>query len=179
MKDRWSVAALAILVGGIALIAYSLLTPAGVGTHGGMGGGHRTGYDVLNIVLAVIGAGMASGSGVFFLLRNVPTEPPSIRRAEPPLTVPPELPSTVGPVEPATGGDNTLILRLLNGDERTVFRSLVDAGGEQLQRDIVAGTKMSDAKVSRVLDRLEEKGLVVRERKGMGNVVRISVDRSS
>ncbi|HPP45244.1 MAG TPA: MarR family transcriptional regulator [Methanomassiliicoccaceae archaeon] len=55
----------------------------------------------------------------------------------------------------------------------------MDAGGEQLQRDIVAGTKMSDAKVSRVLDRLEEKGLVVRERKGMGNVVRISVDRSS
>ena len=45
-----------------------------------------------------------------------------------------------------------------------------------LQRDIVLTTKMSEAKVSRVLDRLVEKGLVVKERNGMGNKVRIQID---
>lgn len=69
-----------------------------------------------------------------------------------------------------------LVLRLLTGDERTMFRTIKDAGGEALQRDLVATTKMSEAKVSRVIDRLVEKGLVIKERNGMGNKIRIQVE---
>jgi hypothetical protein len=69
-----------------------------------------------------------------------------------------------------------LVLRLLSGDERTMFRTIKDAGGEALQRDLVTTTKMSEAKVSRVIDRLVEKGLVVKERNGMGNKIWIQVE---
>lgn len=72
--------------------------------------------------------------------------------------------------------ENGLVLRLLSGDERTIFRTIRDAGGEVLQRDIVTTTKMSEAKVSRVLDKLVEKGLVVKERNGMGNKIRIEIE---
>jgi len=168
MKDRWSLLALAAVVAGLALVAYALMTPATMGGEH-MGGG-RTGYDLLNLVLAILGTAMATGGAVLLLLRGLPEVRP--------------LPPAPAPAAPAPGpegeaDDSRLILRLLSGDEREVFRSLVDAGGEQLQRDIVAVTKLSDAKVSRVLDRLEEKGLVARERRGMGNLVRIAVDRSS
>lgn len=177
MKDRWSLIALAVMVGGLALVAYALLTPAELG-----GGGHmgetstRTGYELLNLVLAVIGTAMAAGGGTFLLARAAPSSLPA--------PVPPTVPDTPPPapfipMPPSSDDDTGLILRLLGGDEREVFRSLVEAGGEQLQRDIVEVTKLSDAKVSRVLDRLEEKGLVARERRGMGNVVRIAVDRAS
>jgi uncharacterized membrane protein len=178
MKNRWSLIALLVLLGGLALIAYALLTPVT------QGGGHmgefptRSGYEVLNIVLAVIGAAMAAGSAVLLLVRDmVPAMVPS-----PPVRSVVQAAEVAEAPAPATEvptDDSRLILRLLNGDEREVFRSLVDAGGEQLQRDIVEGTKLSDAKISRVLDRLEGKGLVERERRGMGNVVRIAVDRAS
>jgi uncharacterized membrane protein len=177
MKDRWSLIALAVMMGGLVLVGYALLTPTELG-----GGGHmgetftRTGYQLLNLVLAVIGTAMAAGSATFLLARGATVVLPA--PAPPAVTPAPSAVPSV-PVPPAPNDDTRLILRLLGGDERDVFRSLVEAGGEQLQRDIVEVTKLSDAKVSRVLDRLEEKGLVARERRGMGNVVRIAVDRAS
>lgn len=80
------------------------------------------------------------------------------------------------PTCPMPEMESSLVLRLLNGDERTIFRTIKESGGEVLQRDIVVTTKMSEAKVSRVLDRLVEKGLVVKERNGMGNKVRIHIE---
>lgn len=68
-----------------------------------------------------------------------------------------------------------LAIRLLDGDERRVMRVLVEAKGEILQRDLIRITAFSDAKVSRLLDRLEERGLVVRERQGMSNRVRLTL----
>ncbi len=77
-----------------------------------------------------------------------------------------------------TVGDRSeweLVLRLLSGDERVMFKSLVDAGGEAYQKDLVAKTQMSDTKASRVIDRLEDKELVARERRGMSNLIQITV----
>ncbi len=91
------------------------------------------------------------------------------------LTNPPEAAETASTYQ-VPEMESSLVLRLLNGDERTVFRTIKESGGEVLQRDIVLTTKMSEAKVSRVLDRLVEKGLVVKERNGMGNKVRIQID---
>jgi uncharacterized membrane protein len=74
-----------------------------------------------------------------------------------------------------TSFESNIVLRLLTGDERTLYRTLMDAGGEAYQKDLVIRTKMSDAKTSRVIDRLEEKGLVSKERHGMTNMIRIKV----
>ncbi len=68
-----------------------------------------------------------------------------------------------------------LAIRLLDGDERRLMRVIVEAKGDILQRDLVRVTAFSDAKVSRLLDRLEERGLVVRERQGMSNRVRLTL----
>lgn len=186
MKDRWSLPALVVLIGGLVLVAYALMTPVM------LGGGHqgevsaRTAYEPLNIVLAILGTAMVAVSGTLLMAREMSVGAPSRYVDDVPVAetttniAAPEGEEARQPqIAAEAPDDNRLILRLLNGDEREVFRSLVDAGGEQLQRDIVAGTKMSDAKVSRVLDRLEEKGLVARERRGMGNMVRIAVDRAS
>ncbi len=185
MKDRWSLLALAVLIGGLVLVAYALMTPVV------LGGGHqgeistRTAYELLNLVLAILGTAMVAVSGTLLITREMSSGAPSRHVDDAPAAettahiAPASEEARLPPVAAEAPDDHRLILRLLNGDEREVFRSLVDAGGEQLQRDIVAGTKMSDAKVSRVLDRLEEKGLVARERRGMGNMVRIAVDRAS
>ncbi|NLI74345.1 MAG: hypothetical protein GX369_06215 [Euryarchaeota archaeon] len=195
MNDRWSPFALIILILGLILIVYALLTPVGVGGHSGMSG-IRSAYESHNMVLAILGAVMVGASGAILIITGMRSGMPQ-QYFERDFKTADRLPSTNqsnnmtsdspiynGKRYPhqevdGAGDDARLILRLLSGDERTVFRSLVDASGEQLQRDIVSGTKMSDAKVSRTLDRLEEKGLVIRERRGMGNIVRISIDRAN
>lgn len=93
-------------------------------------------------------------------------------------TGPAQEPGVSSPTMSPTAGDRSewdLVLRLLSGDERVMFKSLVDAGGEAYQKDLVAKTQMSDTKASRVIDRLEEKELVARERRGMSNLIRITV----
>ena len=89
-----------------------------------------------------------------------------------------DVPVESTPAMSPTAGDRSeweLVLRLLSGDERIMFKSLVDAGGEAYQKDLVAKTQMSDTKASRVIDRLEDKELVARERRGMSNLIRITV----
>ena len=56
-----------------------------------------------------------------------------------------------------------------------MFSTLMDSRGEALQKDLILTTKMSNAKVSRVLDRLLEKGLITKERHGATNKVRIKL----
>ncbi|MBI0581986.1 MAG: winged helix-turn-helix transcriptional regulator [Methanomassiliicoccales archaeon] len=68
-----------------------------------------------------------------------------------------------------------LILRILTEDERKIYGIILEADGEMLQRDLVARTKMSNAKVSRVVDRLESRGILTKERHGWTNRLRIKV----
>jgi len=67
-------------------------------------------------------------------------------------------------------------LRLLDGDKRKLFNELVEAGGEILQSDLHAHTGFSKAKITRILDYLELKGLTVRKSYGMTN--KIIIDRN-
>ena len=90
----------------------------------------------------------------------VPRETPS-EGAAPPAHAP------VGPVAEPT------LVRLLNDDERRMYLEIRGHGGEMLQRDLVALGMFSKAKVTRVLDKLEAKGIVVREAHGMTNRVRL------
>ena len=73
---------------------------------------------------------------------------------------------------PATGLDDDTLERL-SEDERTLYDMVREAGGDMLQMNIVSSKVFSKAKVTRTLDKLESRGLVVRERHGMTNRVRI------
>ena len=120
----------------------------------------------LFILIAALVAGTAAA---YLFMSRVPSPQPSEPGAPAALVSP-------GP-ESAPPGLEDLVLRLLDGDERRLMRVIVQSRGDLLQRDLVTTTGFSDAKVSRLLDRLEERGLVVRERQGMANRVRLTLGR--
>lgn len=62
----------------------------------------------------------------------------------------------------------------LFGDERAAYDLLRASKGQGHQADIVAATGFSKAKMTRLLDRMGRKGLLRRERDGMGNRVVLS-----
>lgn len=114
----------------------------------------------LFILIAALIAGIAAA--YLFLARS--------QLSPAPTSVPPAVAPAVGAPEL-----EDLAVRLLDGDERRLLRVIVEAHGDILQRDLVRITAFSDAKVSRLLDRLQERGLVVRERQGMTNRVRLTL----
>jgi len=59
---------------------------------------------------------------------------------------------------------------LLEGDEKILFQNILDNDGI-LQRELIQKTSFSEPKVSRLLDRLERRALIIRQRDGMGNRV--------
>ena len=61
----------------------------------------------------------------------------------------------------------------LRNNEETIYALLVKADGKLPQREIVESTDLSKATVSRTLDKLEQKDLVERKPRGMGNVVHL------
>ena len=65
--------------------------------------------------------------------------------------------------------DVTFVLRLLDGDKRQIFNEIVEANGEILQSDLHVQTGFSRSKITRILDYLELKGLIVRKSYGMTN----------
>ena len=70
--------------------------------------------------------------------------------------------------------DVRFALRLLDGDKRRVFNEIVEANGEILQSDLYAQTGFSKAKITRILDYLELKGLIIRKSYGMTNKIVIN-----
>lgn len=63
------------------------------------------------------------------------------------------------------------IVNSLEGEEKGVYRLVTEADGSIMQSDLVERSSLTKTKVSRILDRLEGKGLVERRRRGMGNLV--------
>ncbi|HIH31310.1 TPA: hypothetical protein HA235_01250 [Candidatus Woesearchaeota archaeon] len=66
--------------------------------------------------------------------------------------------------------DYSAVLKELSDEERHVVHKLIDAQGSLFQSDLV-DEKHTKVKVTRILDRLEGKGLIERKRRGMTNVV--------
>jgi uncharacterized membrane protein len=62
-------------------------------------------------------------------------------------------------------------IKTLPEDEKKIYKSIDAAGGAVFQSELVGKTKLSKVKVSRLLDKLEGKGLVERRRRGMTNLV--------
>ncbi len=82
-----------------------------------------------------------------------------------------------GPADTREAAENPvpgIALRLLTGDGQSLYRRIVAAGGTLLQKDLVRIGLFSGPKVTRILDRLEAKGLIARERHGMTNRIRVS-----
>ncbi len=56
-------------------------------------------------------------------------------------------------------------------EEKKVFEALKQGSGSAYQSDLIKETGLSKVRVTRVLDKLESKGLVERKRRGMTNIV--------
>jgi len=63
------------------------------------------------------------------------------------------------------------IMGNLNSDEKLILGKVIESEGMIFQSDLVSKTKFAKAKVTRILDKLEGKGLIERRRHGMTNVV--------
>lgn len=160
LQDRARFLAKAVLVGAAALLVLLIGTFLVV-NHANMPEMIIIFWGLFILVAALI-AGIAAA--YLFLARSQTVGPP-------PSAPPPAL-EAAGLISPEL---EDLAVRLLDGDERRLLRVIVEAKGNILQRDLVRITAFSDAKVSRLLDRLQERGLVVRERQGMSNRVRLTL----
>lgn len=94
------------------------------------------------------------------------------RRDPAPSTVTPQPPAEA---EAAQAGDPTQpagdLSSSLPENERVLYELVAEAEDDVLQKDLPEQTGMSKATVSRVLDRLERRGLVQRVSHGMTNKV--------
>lgn len=66
----------------------------------------------------------------------------------------------------------------LKGDEKKTFKTIKESGGAIFQSELVEKTGFSKVKVTRVLDKLEGKGLIERRRRGMSNLVLFKYEKS-
>ena len=66
-----------------------------------------------------------------------------------------------------------MVLPLLKGDERPVFIQLLKAGGQALQNKLVLDSGLSKVKITRVLNSLERKHLIIKERHGLTNKIKL------
>ena len=69
------------------------------------------------------------------------------------------------------GPTKKIDLSALESDEKKVIEILQDKQGSAFQSEIIKQLGYSKVKISRILDRMEQKGLVERKRRGMANLV--------
>lgn len=62
----------------------------------------------------------------------------------------------------------------LDGDEGKVYQIITNSSGTIYQSEIVEKSGFSKVKVTRILDKLEGRGLIERRRRGMTNVIMLS-----
>jgi uncharacterized membrane protein len=82
---------------------------------------------------------------------------------------------SIGRAETERVREEQIILRILSGDEKTIYFTILDAGGEMFQKELVARTRMSNAKVSRMLDQLDSRGILTKQRHGATNRLRLTI----
>jgi len=162
----------------IFLLAFALLLEGGGAT--GWMGGHMTDGDtslsdtqraIITIAFGVFIFSISYMIYAYFAGKDQTIENASVKK-QPADNASPSVESNALPKE--IHSDEHQTSRLLEGDERTLYQLVASSGGEILQKDIVAKKIFSKAKVTRLLDKLEEKRVIVRERHGMTNKVKIA-----
>jgi len=63
------------------------------------------------------------------------------------------------------------VISELDEEEKKVFEIILSSQGSVFQSELVSKTGLTKVRVTRVLDKLEGKGLIERKRRGMTNVV--------
>jgi uncharacterized membrane protein len=63
------------------------------------------------------------------------------------------------------------VIGTLSSEEKTVFNKVIEAQGSMSQSVLMKETNFNKVKITRILDRLEGKGLIERRRRGMTNIV--------
>lgn len=69
--------------------------------------------------------------------------------------------------------DYSVILPLLKADEKKVLLTLIEEKGEILQNKLVIKLGVSKVKLTRLLYNLEKKGIIIKERHGLTNIVKL------
>ena len=59
----------------------------------------------------------------------------------------------------------------MDEEEKRLYNIIKDKDGSAYQSDLVKETDFSKVKITRVLDKLEHKGIIERKRRGMTNIV--------
>ena len=113
-------------------------------------------FSLNEVLLLIIAAWLGGMSFLYIIISSKEKETPQSEQIE---TVIPENKSAA-----------RVAADILDGDEKTIFRKIVDDDG-LLQRELILNTDFSEPKVSRLLDKLERRGLIIRKRDGMGNRV--------
>lgn len=63
------------------------------------------------------------------------------------------------------------VVKTLKGDEKDVYEKITASDGMIFQSDLVEQSGFPKARVSRILDKMEGKGLLERKRRGMANAI--------
>ncbi len=159
--QRSRVLAKLALASAIALVILALLLPLYV-DHAGLPGGVLVLWGLFLLLASII---LGVALAYIFMTRGMPS---------PASPAPEQTPAGRAEAAGAQREAPEAALRLLEGDERALYRRIVAAGGVILQKDLVGTGLFSGPKVTRLLDRLESKGLIARERHGMTNRIRLS-----
>ena len=78
--------------------------------------------------------------------------------------------ATVEPKE-ITKENYQKVLDSLHEEEKKIFEILIESKGTAYQSDLIGKTGLSKVRITRILDKLEGKGLIERKRRGMTNSV--------
>ena len=113
-------------------------------------------FSLNEVLLFIIAAWLGGMSFLYIIISSKEKEAPISERIE---TAIPENKSAA-----------MVAADILDGDEKILFQKIVDNDG-LLQRELILNTEFSEPKVSRLLDKLERRGLIIRKRDGMGNRV--------
>lgn len=62
-------------------------------------------------------------------------------------------------------------LKTLDEEEKSIYLFVKEKGGSVFQGDLIASTGFTKVKISRILDGLENKGVLERKRRGMSNLI--------
>lgn len=66
-------------------------------------------------------------------------------------------------------------IKSLSNEEKKIYEIIRDSDGIIFQSDLILKSGFSKVKVSRILDKLEIKGIVERRRRGMSNVIILKI----
>ncbi len=128
---------------------------------------HAKVVDTQNLVIAVLVLVIAIMAG--WLLYNAYFAKPAPSGAAP--ASPAEAGTPAHEAKAAPARKKKIAAADLDSDEARVVAIINEGNGSVYQSDILKKTGFSKVKVSRLLDRLEQKGLLERKRRGMTNLV--------